>query len=123
MFCVRAILQHVQIQRLCTYFQVCTCGPSLQTRTYGTSDPKNILYPILDQTAIPLLFCKNPASHFLYIPISRIPFPISANFVSQEQSNPEPAPSFSEIPDPENTLPEPVFRPHWPENRTLKCGT
>ena len=40
-------------------------------------------------SAFPLLFCKNPASHFLFISISRIPCPILANPNSQEQSNPE----------------------------------
>ena len=40
-------------------------------------------------SAFPFLFCKNPASHFLFMSISRIPFPISANPASQEQPNPE----------------------------------
>ena len=37
----------------------------------------------------PLLFYENPASHFLFLLLSRIPYPILANPASREVSNPE----------------------------------
>ena len=60
--------------------------------------------------AFPLHFCKNPASHFLFIWISHTQCPMSANPASQEQSSPESHIVFSEISDPENTLPDPGGR-------------
>ena len=53
--------------------------------------------------------CKNPASHFLFLSISHIPFPISANPASQEKPNLESRTVFSEVPDSKNTFPDPDF--------------
>ena len=71
------------------YRCVCVCGGG-----GGGPDP-----------AFPLFFCKNPASRFLFISISRIqyiqfwkvPFLRSSQIPNSE-------PFFSDIRDPENTL-------------------
>ena len=70
--------------------------------------------------AFQLFFCENPASHFLFLSLSRISCQIFMNPASWERSNPESCTLFSQVLDPMNTLPDPDRLWGW-KGKQLHC--